>query len=344
MNNVPSVSVITPAYNASEFLSQTIASALAQTHRDFELLVVDDGSTDDTLDIARRWERTDTRVRVLARSHGGQSAARNAAIAEARGEFFALLDSDDLWHPTFLESQLTLLDSEPLVDVVTGNALNLGGAHHGRPVNPVQDCREISPLEILERENSIFIMSVFRRSVVERTGGFDETLPLNEDYDFWIRAAHAGCVFLHNPVPLGHYRRRPDSMSSNHLQMLVGIIRVLRHSRPLFVGRPRELAAIDHQLARFEQERLLASAKSNLVERRFAAATHDFNSLCNVKRDFMSAVVARMSQYVPAILLWAYRTKRALRLGGARRAAVSSPVPPVEPNTLHSQVGHVDRA
>jgi hypothetical protein len=168
-------------------------------------------------------------------------------------------------------------------------------------------------------------MSVFRRAVVERIGGFDETLPLNEDYDFWLRAAHGGCVFIHNPVPLGHYRRRPDSISADEVQMLTGILRVLRRTADLCADRPRELAATHRQLARFEQERLLASAKANLVRRQFVAAADDFKSLFDVRRDFGSAAIARMCRYMPGVLLWAYRMKCNWRAGrrtghGAARA------------------------
>jgi len=325
----PAVSIITPAYNASEFLSQTVASALAQTWRDFELLIVDDGSTDDTQEVARAWAHTDSRVTVLTRPHGGPSAARNTAIAHARGSYFALLDSDDLWAPAFLDSQMAVFASLRRADIVTGNAYNLGGAHDGQPVNPAATaCREISLLNILERENSVFIMSVFRRAIIERIIGFDETLPLNEDYDFWIRAAHAGFVFVHNPVPLGHYRRRPDSISANEIQMVTGIMRVFRHARELCADRPRELAAIHKQLARFEEERLLASAKANLVQWNFAAAAADFNSLFDVRRNFSSAVIARMSRHAPGTLLWAYRMKGAIRQTAHVVAAPSSSAAP----------------
>jgi teichuronic acid biosynthesis glycosyltransferase TuaG len=308
----PAVTIVTPAYNAGKFLSQTVESVLAQRYRDFELLIVDDGSTDNTLEIARDWERTDQRVRVFARAHAGQSAARNAAIAAARGSYFALLDSDDLWHPSFLEAQMRFF-ARRRVDVVTGNAFNLGGDLDGQPVKPADVAAgEISLCDMLERENSVFIMSVFRRAVVERIHGFDETLPLNEDYDFWIRAAHAGFVFVHNPVPLGHYRRRPDSMSADEVQMLTGIMHVLRRARELCADRPRELEVIRRQLARFKEQRLLARAKASLVRREFAAAADDFNSWFDVRRDFMSAATARMSRYLPAFLLWAYRLKCAL--------------------------------
>ena len=326
MTAPPTISIITPAYNASEFLSQTVASALAQTFRDFELLIVDDGSTDDTRNIALTWARTDPRIRILTRPHGGPSAARNTAIADARGQYFALLDSDDLWHPTFLDAQMSILTSSRTVDIVTGNAYNLGGARDGEPINPIsKSCPQLSLRDILERENSVFIMSVFRRAVVERITGFDERLPLNEDYDFWIRAAHAGFVFVRNPVPLGHYRRRPDSISANEIEMITGILRVFRNARELCGDRPRELAVIRKQLARFEEERLLASAKANLVGRNFAAASDDFNSLLDVRRDLMTATVARLSRYAPVMLLWAYRLKRALRRRGAASAPAASP-------------------
>ena len=343
MNAAPAISVITPAYNASEFLSQTVASALAQTWRDFELLIVDDGSTDDTRAIALAWERTDPRIRVLTRRHGGPSAARNTAMAQARGQFFALLDSDDLWHPTFLDSQMRILEGRRTIDVVTGNAYNLGGVRDGEPVNPAgKSCREISLREILERENSVFIMSVFRRTVVDTITGFDERLPLNEDYDFWIRAAHAGFVFVHNPAPLGHYRRRPDSISANEMQMVTGILRVFRNARELCADRPRELAVIHKQLARFEEERLLASAKANLVGRNFAAATNDFNSWFDVRRDFASAAIARMSRHVPAMLLWAYRMKCALN--GHATVAESRTAPASVRSWYSAEVNHDHRA
>jgi glycosyltransferase involved in cell wall biosynthesis len=327
MTKTPRVSILTPAYNASAFLSEAVASALAQTCSDFEMLIVDDGSTDDTLQLARTWERADPRIRAFTRVNGGIAAARNTAIAQSRGEYFALLDSDDIWHPKFLESQMRIFDARRDVDVVTGNAYNLGGVMDGRPVNPDGTaCRELSLLDILEREDSVFIMSIFRRAVIDRIGWFDERLRANEDYDLWIRAAHAGFVFLHNPLPLGLYRRRPDSVSANEIQMFIGIMGVLKQARELCADRPREMAAIRKQLARFEQERLFASAKAHLVQRNFADAASDFNRLFDVRRDFTSAAIARISRTMPGMLLWAYRMK--CRLNGRVRANMAASRPP----------------
>src|SRR5690348_2692468 len=101
MSATPAVSIITPAYNASASLAETVESVLAQTFKNFELLIVDDGSTDRTLELARQLERGDDRIRLLSRTNAGSAAARNAAMRHARGGFFAFLDSDDVWKPGF---------------------------------------------------------------------------------------------------------------------------------------------------------------------------------------------------------------------------------------------------
>jgi glycosyltransferase involved in cell wall biosynthesis len=162
----PTVTIITPAYNVARFLSQTIESALAQTFGDFELLISDDGSTDETLEVARGWERVDPRIRVIVAPNGGSATARNRAMKEARGSYFALLDSDDLWQPGFLAAQLAIFHQNPDADVVTANAYNMGGSSDGRPLKPVGvPCRKLTLLEIVENEDAICIMSVFRRAV-----------------------------------------------------------------------------------------------------------------------------------------------------------------------------------
>ena len=137
--------------------------------------------------------------------------------------------------------------------IVTGNAICLGSWRDGQPAQPYPDVRpEPTLLTVLEDEQAIFVMSVFRRSVYEGIGGFDEALCTNEDYDYWIRAAAAGFVFARNDQPLGRYRRRNDSLSASDVRMLSGILKVFAKNRPLFGGRPAELAMLDRQVHRFE--------------------------------------------------------------------------------------------
>src|SRR5690349_16642154 len=105
----PEVSVLTPAYNSAKFIRQTIESALSQTFTNFEMIVVDDGSTDETRVIVDSYAARDSRIRVISQPNGGIAAARNRAMSVARGRYFALLDSDDVWLPCYLADQLAIL-------------------------------------------------------------------------------------------------------------------------------------------------------------------------------------------------------------------------------------------
>ncbi len=209
MTAPPVVSIITPAYNSSAFVSETIAAALAQTYRDFELIVVDDGSSDRTIDVVHAAANGDPRVVVMHSPHGGPAAARNAGLDYARGRFIALLDSDDVWMPHYLAEQLALLERFPDQAIVTANAINRGGPLDHRPLWPdAWGWRKLTLRDLILEENAVCIMSVFHRAVVDRVGGFDPAFTGNEDYEFWIRAANAGFGIVQNLRPLGSYRRR----------------------------------------------------------------------------------------------------------------------------------------
>lgn len=316
----PVVSIIMPAHNSEANLQEALDSALAQLFTDFEIVIVDDGSTDGTVALARRLADRDQRVRVFAQpDRRGVAAARNFAMRQARGAYFALLDSDDVWHPTFVTMLMEILRASPGVDVVSGNAYNLGGAFDGQPWSPVvSGCRSIRLIDMIEHENAVCVMSVLRRSVYDTIGGFDETLECSEDYDFWIRAALAGFRFVQNPVPLAHYRRRADSLTSDEIRVLQGILMVLRLTRARCVDLPDEVAAIDRQIARFEEQQLLTRAKARLIGREFVSAAHEFEALFGLRPSFVNGVMARTSRLVPSMLLWAYRTKSAIRSGRVR--------------------------
>ncbi len=133
----PSLSVITPAYNVERYLPRCIESVLGQTWQDLELVVVDDGSTDRTADVISDYAAQDSRVRGFRGRNRGVSYARNVAMKHARGRYFGFIDGDDEWEPTFASTLIGVLEREPQVAVVTGNALNAGGgALDGRPVRP----------------------------------------------------------------------------------------------------------------------------------------------------------------------------------------------------------------
>src|SRR4051794_12262816 len=189
----PKVSVIVPAYNASEFLKEAIDSVLVQTMEDFELLIVDDSSTDDTYKIATGYEG-DPRIIVLKKPNGGLSSARNFAIERSRGEYLAFHDADDILEPEFLRISVDFLEKNPDVSIVFTDVMYFGDSKYaGRrfqevyPPNP-----PITFAKAVSRVSNICISATFRRNVISKVGLFDDIYGA-EDFDYWLRALHAGC-------------------------------------------------------------------------------------------------------------------------------------------------------
>ncbi len=311
---MPAVSVIMPAYNVAAYLGAAIDSVLAQTFADLELLIVDDGSTDGSARIAGTRARRDPRVRLMRRPNGGIAAARNDALRAATSPVLAILDSDDLWAPAYLESQMAILDRHPDIDIVTGNAVLLGGPHDGLPARPYPDPRPAPDLStIIADESAVFIMSVFRRRVYDAIGGFDEAFRTNEDYEFWLRAALAGFRFARNDRPLGRYRRRSDSLSADDVRMVRGILRVYAKIRRLLADRPADRALVDAQLTRFTTILYEVEARHALASGDFASAAAHLAALHQRRGGVRLAVARLMAKWTPALLSRAYDVRRTLR-------------------------------
>ena len=308
---MPTVSVIMPAYNVEPYLSEAIDSVLAQTYTDFELVIVDDGSTDGSRAIAEQYRaRHPDRIVVVSQENRGLAGARNTALRVASGQVFALLDSDDGWAPTFLEAQMRLLDAQGDVAIVTGNAFNLGGPEDGRPARPVPDPRPAPDLvTILRDETAVFIMSLFRRDVVDRVGGFDEQFRTNEDYDFWIRAAFAGFKFLRNPEPLGFYRRHANSLSSSDVRMIAGILRVYRQAGMHCPAGSTAAEVIAQQIERFETELLAAQAREALERGDAPGALAAVEQLRVRRGGIALGLFAQSLRRLPRVAQWVYRAR-----------------------------------
>jgi glycosyltransferase involved in cell wall biosynthesis len=308
------VSVLMPAYNVDRYLDHAARSALVQTYRDLELIIVDDGSTDRTLDIAHQVQASDpARVRVVAAANGGPAAARNAAIAHSSGDYFALLDADDLWEPEFLARQMAVFAAMPDTDLVTGNGRNLRGERHGQLVHPCPDPRpDLNLATIIRDERAVFVMTVFRRRVVDAIGGFDSSLRGNEDFDYWMRAAIAGFRFRRNPEPLAWYRRRDDSLSSNTVRMLEGAILVCRKLRPL-IGDCPERDLLDLQIEYYETEHEAARVRAALATRNLAAAAEALAALQARRPTLRTAVAGLLARHAGPLLGALYHWKQACR-------------------------------
>ena len=299
----PAVSVITPAYNVAPYLEAAVTSVLLQTYNDLEVIIIDDGSTDGTAEVAEQLRQRDPeRITVIQQDNRGLAAARNAALRASRGRMLALLDSDDVWEPGFLAAQIAVFEKQPRVDIVTANARFLGGLKHGQPVRPHPDRRaEPTLATILADEEAVFIMSVMRRRVYETIGGFDERLQTNEDYEYWLRAAAAGFTFARNSLPLGWYRIRPDSLSADEIRMISGILRVYQQFSRSLDPDSTEATIVKRQILRFQAELLAPSVRrglhrSGLSNRQFLDAI----SALDAPRKRLAAAVAH---YAPSLLL-----------------------------------------
>jgi glycosyltransferase involved in cell wall biosynthesis len=304
------VSIITPAWNAETYLAETINSVRAQTFTDWEWLIVDDGSADGTAAIIRAAAAEDPRIRLLQQPNSGPSAARNRAMREAAADLFAFVDSDDGWDPRFLERQLDVLSRYPETDLVTATAVNRGGPFDGQPTRPpAAGCPPLSLEEMVRDETSVFIMTVFRRRVFDRIGGFDQSQWTSEDYDLWLRAAQAGFVFRRNPEPLGWYRIRGESLSRQRTRMLDGLITSYRKARARALPAAPIVAAIDAQIARFESELLLEEAKVAIEQRQYATAADRLDALRARGGGALIAVTAWLARHLPPAAGLVYRLR-----------------------------------
>jgi glycosyltransferase involved in cell wall biosynthesis len=208
---MPKVSVVIPTYNRQRLVQGTIDSVLRQTFRDVELIVIDDGSTDDTRRVLQ--DRYGARIRYIYQENQGESAARNHGIALACGEYVAFVDSDDLWHPQKLDHQVEVLDTNPGIGLSSTQAywINYKGLRlHKTPDGRGRQSDTVSWRELV-LDNVIAgggSSALIRKECLERTGGFDQSIRFGEEWDLWIRIAHDYRV-QQIPVPLVYYRLNP---------------------------------------------------------------------------------------------------------------------------------------
>ncbi|MFS8130969.1 MAG: glycosyltransferase family 2 protein [Candidatus Dojkabacteria bacterium] len=210
----PLVSIITPVYNDGKFLDESLRSSLAQTYPNFEVIVVNDGSTDEfTLDYLSKIN--DPKVKVINKENGGLPSARNAALVEAKGEFFLPLDSDDKIEPTMIEKTIALMTDEKTAVVYT-NQIYFGDENKPMPM------LDYNPQEELVI-NHISVCSLIRRKAYEdvktKNGfGYNENMTKGaEDWDFWINLQELGWDFKVVHEPLFLYRKRSGSATAKAL-------------------------------------------------------------------------------------------------------------------------------
>lgn len=228
------VSIIIPSYNYANFIAEAVSSALQQSHNNLQVIVVDDGSTDDTQHVVSTLMAQDNRIHYISQSNQGLSAARNTGIKHASGDFLVFLDADDVLHPDKIQAHLEHFSQ------VTETDISYGRSRYFLSGNPEETFANIdlndaewmpsisgnaaAVMPALVVNNIMPVCSaMLRRKLVEQVGDFDISLKSLEDWDYWLRAAalNSNFSFISDERLAAYIRVHDVSMSKNALRMLV---------------------------------------------------------------------------------------------------------------------------
>ena len=220
---MPKVSVIVPCFNRATLLPRALESIFAQTFKDYEVIVVDDGSTDDTPQVMKQYNG---RVQYIRKENGGSASARNRGIEEAKGEYIAFLDSDDYWTPEKLAEQVKVLDVQKNIGIVYARMpiINEKGERVGTKPAGISG-RNFK--ELMEHWGDMPTSTVMtRRECFTKAGMFDTSLTTMEDIDMWLRISrHYDLYEIENKV-LAYYSRHDEQITKSKTKMYQGLVRI----------------------------------------------------------------------------------------------------------------------
>lgn len=270
MTRTPRVSVIIPCYKTAHFVPETLESVFAQTYRDFEVVVVNDGSPD-TPELEEAIAPWRDRITYVQTQNCGLAGARNNGIRASKGELVALLDSDDTWEPNYLEVQVEKLDEDPSADIVYPRFASFGdGGHLGQRS---EFCRgEVTFSRLVDLKIAVVVSVLARRSALERAGLFDDSLRSCEDFDMWLRCLKNGSrIIYHNQVLL-RYRVRPDSLSANPVWMHSHAAAVLRKMQNSVSLTDQERKVVESSIRREDGFKLFFEGKNAFLAEDYPGA------------------------------------------------------------------------
>lgn len=288
MQSQPLISIIIPAFNAASVLGVALRSVQEQQYPYFEALVIDDGSADDTETIARPFVEQDPRFVLLQQPNQGVSAARNAGLAAARGEWIAFLDADDMWFANKLARQVQCLRDSPEVDLIFSNYYLWDGRTDLRLRYAEHKQFPLGNFAQLIRFNLLGISTVMvKQDLLSRVGGFDSELDPAEDWDLWLRLAEAGCRTGRIREPLARYRMWSGNTSKQTVRMAEASVRVLQ----------KRLTQCHLKTWRRSYRHSLATAQGNLE---FAAV----RPLLDTRPELLAPAALRAWRACPRRLKW----------------------------------------
>jgi len=315
-DTTPTISVITPAYNAAKFIGEALDSVLNQTFRSHELIVINDGSPD-TDELERELQRYPT-VRYIKQENRGAAAARNAGLRCARGEYAAFLDADDRWLPDFLEVQLEFLRSSN-ADLVFSDAVLIGESPlAGRTFMELDPPNSaVTPASLLAGEVAVLTSAVLaRKKPILEVGLFDEKIKRGHDFELWFRLAKAGIRFAYQPRVLAEYRIVESGLSGDALSQLYRTLSVLEAVKAKGTLTQGEDAALNVSMNRTLGVLALENGKEKLRGRDFEGALKCFQEAGRYQQTWKLRLVSLGVRIAPETLRRLHHWRNGATKGG----------------------------
>lgn len=314
----PLVSVVIPAYRATQYIAATLDSVLGQTLRDYEIIVVNDGSPE-TRDLEKALEPYRDRLIYLRQENQGPGGARNTGILQARGEFVALLDADDIWEPEHLAAQVAVLAADPSIELVYADARIFGDVPEaGRTVMELcPSVGEVTFESLVTRQCTVHLcVSVCRRDALIQTGLFDPAFRGTEDIDMWLRMAMRGGRIAYQRRVLGSYRRHAGSLSAHRDSMLEGFLAVLEKTARDAHVTAAQLEVIERQSMVERAALELEKGKKALLDRDAKAAVDHLTRANAQYRSVKLAAILMLLRVAPGFLrtVYQWRDRRVYKL------------------------------
>ena len=272
---LPLVSIIIPAYNVASYIGDALRSIFIQDFKRYEVIVVDDGSTD-TPELEKVLAPYRDQIHYIRQNNRGISAARNAALRVARGKLIALLDADDVWLEGKLTEQVSFMEHSQF-DMIYADAFLIGDVPWPEGTTFMDRSPSEGPVTLntlLDLKVTVVVSTVIvRKDLVEQVGGFDEEdRNLTEDFDLWLRLARAGARIGYQRKVLAEYRYRSDSISASRIKLHEAALRVLQKTRRGMTLNASETEALDRTEHRLQAILMTERGKTLIVKGELAEA------------------------------------------------------------------------
>jgi glycosyltransferase involved in cell wall biosynthesis len=306
----PRVSIIIPAYNVTQYISEALDSVFAQTFTDYEIVVINDGSPD-TSELEQVLEPYQERIIYAKQENRGVSGARNTGIQITTAPFIAQLDPDDAWMPNYLEVQMGIIESDPTIDVLYPNAVIFGDTPEaGKELMSLSPSNgEVTFERLILQECNVITCVTARRESFLRAGLFDESLRSSEDFDLWLRIVKQGGRLAYHRQVLARYRRREGSHTSNSIWMCNHFLRVLEKSEKTLNLTAKEHQSLLQSRNRVQAELTLCEGKSAFFKGDVKTAVKRFTEANVFFKSRKIALLIQLLPIAPRFLLHLYNAR-----------------------------------